>query len=339
MTGELYNNTAKIELKDILPMNKGTGSYTEFESDERFPQFMSAKLKEHGPKVLQWKQGLIHSHNNMGVFFSTTDKDELYSNCGNFAQYLSLICNNRMEFVAKVAQKAKANEVDTELPIYVLNNEGKEVQIGKKSIKSTTSEIIEYDCKISSPKSSYTEDSVFMGFVNKLFKSKDTRKDSFQNWHQGSFFEEEKFEKELWYGKKRKTSSKKEDKFLEYFRAASKAEDIGGLLIQDADLESLTAEEYVDFYAQIVEGYTPELVVKDFKANIINNIIDRKIMGPKEIYKVINCLKEGLDDTDIISEHVDKIYTMLDEWESGLKEVIKKQKNKKTNGRRRKIKI
>ena len=47
-------------------------------------------------------QGLIHSHNTMSSFFSSTDDKELEDNTQFHNHYLSLIVNNKEEYVAKV---------------------------------------------------------------------------------------------------------------------------------------------------------------------------------------------------------------------------------------------
>lgn len=50
---------------------------------------------------------LIHSHNNMSVFFSGTDVSELEDNAPNHEYYLSLIVNNKGDKQAKVCHVAK----------------------------------------------------------------------------------------------------------------------------------------------------------------------------------------------------------------------------------------
>ena len=64
-----------ITIEDILPMDKGTAASTEFTYDERYVQFLMNKEER-----LDYKSGLIHSHNNMAVFYSGTDQEELKTN-------------------------------------------------------------------------------------------------------------------------------------------------------------------------------------------------------------------------------------------------------------------
>lgn len=102
----LYNTTGEIgedleiTLEHIYLMNKGTTTYTEFETDESIVSFLMKN-----PQYLDCKKGLIHSHNSMNVFFSGTDLDELYSNAEFHNYYLSVIVNNKHEICAKIAQK------------------------------------------------------------------------------------------------------------------------------------------------------------------------------------------------------------------------------------------
>jgi hypothetical protein len=99
--------TFSITLEDIIPMNKGSQAYTEYSFNEK-KRDSSGFEDRHIDYVMEkeeafdWKIGLIHSHNFMSVFFSGTDWDELKENAKNHNFYLSLICNNKMDFTAKV---------------------------------------------------------------------------------------------------------------------------------------------------------------------------------------------------------------------------------------------
>jgi len=90
--------TFSIRAIDILPMHKGEPTYTEFEVDERI-----IDAYDNNPELEDCKMGIIHSHVNMGVFFSGTDSSTLneYAKLSNFC--ISLIVNNKGEMVAKAA--------------------------------------------------------------------------------------------------------------------------------------------------------------------------------------------------------------------------------------------
>ena len=63
--GSIQNpETFKIILEDILPLHKGTSTYTEYTFDERVVEYMMEN--EH---LEECKIGHIHSHNTMGVLF------------------------------------------------------------------------------------------------------------------------------------------------------------------------------------------------------------------------------------------------------------------------------
>jgi len=100
----LYNvidpdlDNCQLEAVDFYPVDKGTVGHTAFEYPEGLFEYMLANGLE------ECKQGLIHSHNNMEVFFSGEDYSELQDNAPKHSLYLSLIVNNRNEMCAKVAQ-------------------------------------------------------------------------------------------------------------------------------------------------------------------------------------------------------------------------------------------
>ena len=56
----------KIILEDILPLHKGTSTYTEYPFDERVIDYMEMEGNEH---LEECRIGHIHSHNTMGKLF------------------------------------------------------------------------------------------------------------------------------------------------------------------------------------------------------------------------------------------------------------------------------
>lgn len=115
-SGILYYtiNGIEIRLEAILPMDKGTAGFTEYDTDSRFITFLEEKQKELGigdEIFATWKRGHIHSHVNMGTSFSGTDTDELNENVGKHIQYLSVIVNNRNEYNGHVAKEAIVSKV------------------------------------------------------------------------------------------------------------------------------------------------------------------------------------------------------------------------------------
>jgi proteasome lid subunit RPN8/RPN11 len=94
---------AKIILRDILPLDKGNKTYTEYELGEDYIDFLIEDEKRN-----DWKQGHIHSHNSMPTFFSGTDDEELKDNSKAHNFYLSVIVNNFNSYTAKIGIMSKA---------------------------------------------------------------------------------------------------------------------------------------------------------------------------------------------------------------------------------------
>lgn len=91
-------NELEMEVKYIWPMKKGTSAAVSFDYDEDWIEVYE-KLEE----AEDCKLGIIHSHNTMGSYHSTTDIKDLSDNCDVYDFYLSVVVNNRMELDAKIA--------------------------------------------------------------------------------------------------------------------------------------------------------------------------------------------------------------------------------------------
>ena len=101
-------STFKIIAKDVYLMDIGTSSYTEYSFNESIMNFY-----DKFPEAMNYKIAHIHSHNSMNSFFSSTDDDELKDNAKNYNYYLSLIVNNKMDMVAKLAMAGKSTQILT----------------------------------------------------------------------------------------------------------------------------------------------------------------------------------------------------------------------------------
>ena len=137
-------------VKDIIPMNKGSQTYTEYDFVEVTEYGVEDKMMDYiekFPEAMKWKLGHIHSHNTMSVFFSATDISELHDNVGNHDFYLSLIINNWGDYQAKVATKGTPTE--PQVVEYTANDEnGKPYVIAIQNKKETNNAIFIYDCDI-----------------------------------------------------------------------------------------------------------------------------------------------------------------------------------------------
>lgn len=126
----------KIELKDIVPMDKGSSAYTTYKLDPKVVMSHYMARPEHEDFFI----GHIHSHHNMGVFFSGTDTDELHENAPNHNVYLSLIVNNKNEWACKLVHTAEVQDTMT-----YLDQNGEEVVVGDATGKK---KLVVYDCEV-----------------------------------------------------------------------------------------------------------------------------------------------------------------------------------------------
>lgn len=159
----------EIVLEDILPMDKGTGSFTSYDFNEDVIDFI-----ERDEDVREtWKIGHIHSHNSMAVFFSGTDMDELVDNTQNHNYYLSLIVNNYMEMTAKVAFRAKLDK-EHEIPYMSLDENGESYMVDLASV-SGGEKMYTYDCDIIIPYKELILPEEFTKRVDDIIKKSDKK--------------------------------------------------------------------------------------------------------------------------------------------------------------------
>ena len=135
----------KVILKDILPMNKGSQAYTEYDLDNRYVDYLMDN-----PEAMDWKVGHIHSHNTMDVFFSGTDMSELQDNSAAHNFYLSLIVNNYMDFQAKIAFRGTVDVKTETLPYYALNENGDKYIIEESVFTVKKEKLFILDCSVES---------------------------------------------------------------------------------------------------------------------------------------------------------------------------------------------
>lgn len=135
--------TFSIILQDILPMDRGTGAYTEYEIDNRYVDYLMDN-----PEAMEWHMGHIHSHNTMRVFFSGTDMSELNDNSENHNFYLSLIVNNFMDFACKIGFRAAIESKVTDVPYHALDEEGEKYIVDKATVSLKKEKLYVYDCLV-----------------------------------------------------------------------------------------------------------------------------------------------------------------------------------------------
>ena len=150
----------KCIIQDILPMDKGSKAYTEYNIDERFVEYLMEN-----PEAMSWKVGHIHSHNTMDTFFSGTDWSELNDNTASHNFYLSLIVNNFMKTTAKVAFRGKAESRTKAIPYNALDESGEIYSIESSEFIVDDEKLYAYDCNIIAPENDIK---VSTGFISKV---------------------------------------------------------------------------------------------------------------------------------------------------------------------------
>lgn len=138
MTGSIKKpSECKITIEDIFLMDIGSKVATGFDWENDIVEYRMNNLES-----LDWIVGHIHSHNDMDVWFSSTDWSELNDNCSGFNFYLSLIVNNYLDMKAKIAFTAEATTYNCK------DEEGKDYQM---NIAGRDPAMFVYECIVKLP--------------------------------------------------------------------------------------------------------------------------------------------------------------------------------------------
>lgn len=140
--GQFATPTFKCILEDFFLMHIGNEVFTSYLFNEQLSRYMTKH-----PHLLEYRIGHMHSHHNMGVFFSPEDQGELRNNAGNHNFYLSVIVNNREDIIARVAFMAKRINAVSDVLTY-MNEEGKPVSVSLEGTQRETNEFYSFDCHI-----------------------------------------------------------------------------------------------------------------------------------------------------------------------------------------------
>lgn len=176
-----------LVLKDIIPMHKGTQAYTEYTFNEPkrdttgYDDRMIDYFNENMHALEEdWKIGHIHSHNNMNVFFSGTDTEELRDNSPSHNFYLSLIVNNRMDFCAKVSFIATVQK-EISAPYTALDENGIEYSVNTSKFTVKKEKMYVYDCDIEANREVIKVDDFFTKSVGEIIQKADVKPTFNQN--------------------------------------------------------------------------------------------------------------------------------------------------------------
>lgn len=107
--GKFEDGSLVIRCIDIYVMDIGTTTYTEFDMSPDVIGYMTDN-----PDLLDCQMGLIHSHNNMNTFFSSTDTATLSGEGIDRNHFVSLIVNNKGTYTAAITRKVKITKTITE---------------------------------------------------------------------------------------------------------------------------------------------------------------------------------------------------------------------------------
>lgn len=172
----------KVKAFDFYPLDLGSATYTEFSHSPKFAGYIAKH-----PELMDARMGLIHSHNNMGTFFSGTDTNTLREMSPEYGCYLSLIVNNAGTYTAALGVKASViSEIKSEVK-ETISYEGldyKSVVIKKNpKIEDTKDEklvVLRTDCKIVKEGKDF-DNTDFINSVNELKTNKEN-----QSFNRGS---------------------------------------------------------------------------------------------------------------------------------------------------------
>ena len=139
----LFRDKLQISCVDICPMDIGSSTYTEFDMNPEVVSYMT----EHD--LLDCEMGLIHSHDNMGTFFSSTDVATLQEEGSDRNVFVSLIVNNEGKYTAGITRKVNYKSVKTCVTHTDFNNT--EVIIDQDAAEEVITEVEWYDLKVISP--------------------------------------------------------------------------------------------------------------------------------------------------------------------------------------------
>lgn len=95
----LSGRRVAIMVDYIVPLNVGTSGYTEYVIDP----VKLFQVYDAFPELEGSFMGHVHSHNNMAVYFSGTDNEQLEDGANSNALFVSMIVNNKSDVTAKAS--------------------------------------------------------------------------------------------------------------------------------------------------------------------------------------------------------------------------------------------
>lgn len=180
-----------VEVKDVIPMDRGSKTFTNFSLNESKRNFNGEEVDdkhidycEANEEAIYWKMGLIHSHNTFETFFSATDMSELEDNIKAHNFYLSLIVNNAMQPVAKIATLVEGTS-SGEYVFKGKDENGNDYVVEKEKGSHTRKKMLTYDCDIIFNREAF-DNVKFDLFYHNIISIMDKRKSSPTGYNYGN---------------------------------------------------------------------------------------------------------------------------------------------------------
>lgn len=105
VNGSFEDKSLIITCVDIFQMDEGNAVYTEYDMSPDVVTYICDHPELADAGVYQ---SLIHSHNSMSSFFSSTDTNTLREEGNDMPHFVSLIVNNAGSYTAAITRKVKA---------------------------------------------------------------------------------------------------------------------------------------------------------------------------------------------------------------------------------------
>lgn len=139
--GTFEDNNIVIKCEDLFLMDIGSAATTEFEVTADVASYMLDN------DLLDCKQALIHSHNNMKAFFSGTDVNTLKVEGAETPYYVSLVVNNAGEYVAALTRRIIHKDTIKRVSSYT-KFDGEDVVLKEDKLQDHNIDVEYYDLKI-----------------------------------------------------------------------------------------------------------------------------------------------------------------------------------------------
>lgn len=175
----------RLRLVDVAPLNIGHSASVMVNLSRDNEKIM--KIYDNKPELEEYRRGLVHSHCNMGVFYSGTDTSEIEDNAPLYDMYLSIVVNNRGEICARIGimgeEEVEYNTVSTVINRFK-NSMGQWISKSENKNdegKRITEVLYSYDLEIET-ESITSEDRFLIEQVDELIKSH-TKPVTYANYH------------------------------------------------------------------------------------------------------------------------------------------------------------